>query len=142
MNNVLLQNGAFVFYDFCMRKFKIFTTFFVLYEFVMITILQIHSFCIGVFNQNFCEMNHYKYFLFCVMIPVLIGLIFWWIPKRNYDDTQEKTLKEILIDSIPKQYIKRYIIAAIIIGVRRFIMSYPRAKNFIDNVNNFLKKQK
>ena len=125
-----------------MRKFKIFITCFVLYEFVAITILQVQSFCYGIFNINFCEMNHYKYFLFCVMIPVLIGLIFWWVPKKTDDDTQEKTLKEILIDSIPKQYIKRFVIAAIIIGVRRFIMSYPRAKKFIDNVNNFLKKQK
>lgn len=125
-----------------MRKLKIFITCFILYEFVAITILQIRNFCNYVFNLNFCEMNHYKYFLFCVIIPVLIGLVFWWIPKRTYDDVHEKTLKEILIDSIPKQYIKRFIIAAIIIGVRRFIMSYPRAKKFIDNVNGFLKKQK
>lgn len=125
-----------------MRKFKIFITCFILYEFVVITILQIRSFCDGIFNLNFCALDHYKYFLFCVMIPVLIGLVFWWVPKKTNNNANEKTLKEILIDSIPKQYIKRFIIAAIIIGVRKFIMSYPRAKKFIDNVNAFLKKQK
>ena len=124
-----------------MRKFKIFTTFFVLYEFVMITILQIHSFCIGVFNQNFCETN-YKYFLFCVMIPILFGIIYWWMPKTKIAQQQEKTFKEILLDTIPKQYLQRFIIAMIIVMVRKFIMSYPRAKEFFDNINDVLKKQK
>ena len=117
-----------------MRKFKIFLTCFVLYEFTVITILQIQSFCNVFFNHNFCELNNYKYFLFCMMIPVLIGLVYWWIPKTTPDVTKEKSLKEILIDAIPKQYISRLITAGIIIGIKKFASNYPKTKKMLNDI--------
>ena len=125
-----------------MQKFKIFLTCFVLYEFAAITILQIQSFCDVVFNHNFCELNNYKYFLFCIMIPVLMGLVYWWIPKISPDVVKEKSLKEIFIDAIPKQYISRLITAAIIIGIKKFVSNYPKTKKILDNVLKNIAKNK
>lgn len=125
-----------------MRKFKIFLTCFILYEFTAITILQIQSFCHVFFNNNFCELNNYKYFLFCIMIPVLMGLVYWWIPKATPDAAKEKSLKEILIDAIPKQYISRLIIAAIIIGIKKFVSNYPKTKKLLDDVIKTASKKK
>ena len=134
-----MKKGAFVFYNFYMRKIKIFITFFVLYEFVAITILQIPEFCFGIFNYNFCEIG-YKYFLFCVMVPALFGLLFWWVPKKA-EATQKQTFFDMLFDIIPPQYIKRFLTATVIIGLRKFIMSHPRARDFFKNVNSVLKKK-
>lgn len=140
MNTVLLKNTTVFFYNFYMRKFKIFTTVFILYEFALITILQIPEFCIGVFNYNFCEMSGFKYFLFCFMLPVLFCLMFWWMPKKEIKE--KKSTTDILFDIIPPQYIKRFLIAVVIVGLRKFIMSHPKTKDFMNSVNNVLRKQK
>lgn len=121
-----------------MYKFKIFTTVFVLYEFIVITILQIPNFCVSLFNYNFCEMNGFKYLLFCLMLPTLFGLMFWWLPKQK---AEPKTIKETLFDMIPPQYIRRFLIAAVIVGLRKFMMSHPRTKDFVRNINDILNKK-
>ena len=119
-----------------MRKFKIFTTIFILYEFIAITILHVPEFCFVLFNYNFCETG-YKYFLFCIMLPVLIWIMYWWLPKK---ETSQKTFVEIMTDVVPPLYIKRFLIAVVIVGLRKFIMSHPHARDFLNNVNNILKK--
>ena len=139
MNTVLLKNRTFIFYNFYMQKIKIFITFFILYEFIAITVLQIPEFCFGIFNYNFCETG-YKYFLFCVMVPVLICLLFWWLPKKE-ETTQKQTFFDMLFDIVPPQYIKRFLIAAVIVGLRKFIMSHPKAKDFLSKVENIVSKR-
>ena len=64
-----------------MRKIKIFITILVLYEFTVLTVLQIPDYCVWFFNRNFCAQIHFKYFLMCVLLPAMIGLIFWWTPE-------------------------------------------------------------
>lgn len=139
MNKVLLKNKTFVFYNFYMKKFKIFTTLFIIYEFVIITILQIHNFCVGFFNYNFCNTAWYKYFLFCVMLPTLVCLLFWWMPRKEVET--KKSSLDILFDLLTPQYIKRFLIAIVIVGLRKFIMSHPKAKDFFNDVNSVIKKK-
>mgnify|MGYP007069893141 CR=1 FL=1 len=68
-------------YNNYMRKFKIFISIFTLYEFMMLTILQIPRYCVGIFNVNFCAHTTFKYFLFCIMLPIISCIFFWWIPE-------------------------------------------------------------
>lgn len=123
-----------------MKKLKIFTTLFIIYEFVVITILQIHNFCVGFFNYNFCNTDWYKYFLFCVMLPTLVCLLFWWLPRKEIET--KKSSLDILFDLLPPQYIKRFLIAIVIVGLRKFIMSHPGTRNFMNDVKGVMKKQK
>lgn len=116
-----------------MQKFKVYTTIFILYEFVVITILRIPNFCGALFNNNFCNIGNYKYLLFCVMLPTLFGLVVWWMPKKS---ESQKSTSDILLDIFPPKYIKRFIIAMVIVGIRKFVMSHPRARDFINNVNS------
>ena len=64
-----------------MRKIKIFVTILVLYEFAVLTVLQIPDHCVWFFNQNFCAQMNFKYFLLCLLFPAMIGLVFWWTPE-------------------------------------------------------------
>ena len=61
---------------------------------------------------------------------LLIGFIYWWMPKTKIAQQQDKTFKEILLDTIPKQYLQRFIIAMIIVMVRKFIMLLSSCFNY------------
>lgn len=128
-----------------MKKFKIFITCMVLYEFVMIVLLQVRDYCNGLFNYNFCATEHFKYILLCVMLPVLIMLFLWWwsdimrIFNPECPQEQEKTFTDVLFEMIPKVYIKRFIIAAVIVALRKIVSRYPKTKNAVVDVFNLAK---
>jgi len=126
-----------------MRKIKIFITVFVLYEFVMLTILQIPDYCSALFNMNFCRSS-FRYFLICIALPGTVCLFIWWIPeilqkfcKKCQCDTavtDDSPTKNILSEMISKQDIERFITAAVIMGIQKFISKHPKTKKKIDNV--------
>lgn len=133
-----------------MHGLKVFITIFVLYEFVMIILLQVPDYCIHVFNQNFCDDIAFKYFLICVVLPVLIGVFIWWIPdilrllcnrgcKMN---TPKETIHDVLKQIILPQDIERLITAAIIMGIQKFSQTHPKTQAIFDDMLNALKNTK
>ncbi len=135
-------------YNRYMRKIKIFITIVVLYEFAMLTVLQISEYCAHFFNHNFCEMDNYKYFLMCVMLPVLIGLVVWWAPeiarlfcpnKCDIKPQSDVSIKNIFNEIISKQDIERFITAAIIMGIQKFATTHPKTEEVFDNILDVLK---
>ena len=126
-----------------MRKIKIFITVLSLYEFVILTILQIPSYCFSVFNVGFCELS-FRYFLICIVFPSLVGLIVWWGPeisrlfckKCQCVEPEPKSIKDVLREIISKQDIERLITAAIVMGVQKFAASHPKTKETFDNILN------
>lgn len=124
-------------YNLCMRKLKIFTTVFVLYEFVMLTVLQINRYCLSWFNLNFCEYATFKYFLMCVVVPISIALLIWWMPeisrlfchnKCQCEQNKPESVKDAVHEIISKQDIERLIMAAVVMGVQKFVTNHPMAK--------------
>ena len=130
-----------------MRKIKIFVTVLALYEFVMLTILQVPEYCYSVFNFSFCSVS-FRYFLMCIMLPSLIGLFIWWVPeilrvfckKCQCQETEPKTIKDILREIISKQDIEKFITTAIIMGIQKFVASHPKQKETFDNILDVIKK--
>ena len=138
-------------YNNCMRKVKVFITIVVLYEFVILTILQIPDYCNAFFNYNFCETNHFKYFLMCLMLPGLFGLFLWWLPdiarlicpnKCAVKQEKDISIKNIFNEIISKQDIEKFITAAIIMGIQKFASSHPKTTEAFDDVLDILKKEK
>ena len=114
----------------------------------MLTILQIPKFCTTFFNYNFCMVNNIKYFLLCIMLPVLIGLFIWWIPemaraicpnKCNIKTDTDINIKNIFNEIISKQDIERFITAAIIMGIQKFATNHPKTTETFDNILDVLK---
>lgn len=133
-----------------MRRFKIFITIFILYEFVMLTILQIPSFCINTFNLSFCEYGAFKYFLMCIMLPILFSIFVWWAPDiaklfcskscEVAPPQPKETLRDILQEIISKQDIERLITTAIIMGVQKFAQKHPKTQTVFGNILDVLTK--
>ena len=73
------------------------------------------------------------------MLPTLVCLLFWWMPRKE-KETKKSSL-DILFDLLTPQYIKRFLIAIVIVGLRKFIMSHPKAKDFFSDVNSVIKKK-
>ena len=133
-----------------MRRFKIFVTIFVLYECVMLTILQVYNYCVGVFNLNFCEQGAFKYFLLCIMLPLLVGIFIWWLPDiarlicnkscKTPPAPQPETIRDILHEIVSRQDIERLITTAIIMGIQKFAQTHPKTKTVFDSLLDTLKK--
>lgn len=136
-----------MFYNKDMRKFKIFFTLFILYEFTVLTILWIRDFCVGVFNYNFCTYGNYKYFLMCVMVPVLVWLVFWWTPdvvrwiRGEKREQSESNIFDFVNQFFTKQKIERFLIIAAVIGIQKFLSKHPKTKEFFDNVSDIMNKK-
>lgn len=134
-----------------MRKFKIFITIFLLYEFVILTVLQVPGYCSSVFNASFCGFGHFKYFLFGVMIPVMVGLLLWWTPdmtgvickscnKCGNNDKDKDTPKNIISEFLPRKDFERFVVAALILGLEKFVANHPKIKEVFNNISNTAKK--
>ncbi len=132
-----------------MRKIKIFITIFLLYEFIVASVLQIPTYCNALFNYNFCVGGAFKYFLLCVMFPGLVGLVIWWTPdiarvlcSKKCESQPDTTLKNMFNEIISKQDIEKFITFAIITWVRKFVRNHPDTAKKIDDVFNVLKNIK
>ena len=134
-----------------MRKVKIFITIIVLYEFVMLTVLQIPNYCTILFNYNFCETYHFKYFVLCIMLPVLLGLFTWWMPeisrlfcphKCEMPQKTDINIKDIFNEIISKQDIEKFITSAIIMGIQKFAATHPKTTAAFDDIMKVLKNAK
>ena len=131
-----------------MHRIKIYVTILLLYEFVILTILQIPDYCFGVFNVNFCSVG-FRYFLMAIVVPVLFGLFAWWVPEIRrvfcsqckYENQKDKSIKDIFKEIISKQDIERLITAAIIMGIQKFAANHPKTKETFATVVNALEKE-
>ncbi len=124
-----------------MRKIKIFITILVLYEFVILTVLQISNYCNAIFNNNFCATDNFKYFLLCVMLPVLVMLFFWWMPEIARPFCSNKCqceMQQLESHKSTSPDIEKLITAAIIMGVHKLAMRHPKTKKILDNISNVL----
>ena len=117
-------------YNNCMQKPKIIITGLLLYEFVMITLLQISDYCNAVFNVKFCLMGTFKYFMLCIMVPVFVWLIIWWIPTISgiVCPNKCKCENQTKTDVIPKE-IQNLVMATIIFGIKKFLEYRQKNKN-------------
>ena len=131
-------------YNYGMRRFKIFTTIFVLYELITVMVLHRLDYCSILFSLNFCEYNIYKYFLMCIMLPTLIAVFVWWLPEfakifcNKSCDTQTPiqpdTIHGVLHEIISKQDIERLVATAIITGIQKFAQTHPKTKRVFGDI--------
>ena len=81
------------------------------------------------------------------MLPILVGLLFWWLPdiartfcRNKCDVPPEPPTKNIVNDIVSKQEVERLIIAAVIMGIQKIIANHPTAKKTLKNITDILKK--
>lgn len=141
MEKCPVEKGRFCYFNNSMRKLKIFVTVLLLYEFAIITILQVPNYCFGFFNANFCAIP-FRYFLMCIVVPSLITLFAWWMPEISRPfckkcecethDAENQTGN--FHEQISKHLLERVLAAALITGIENFLSKHPKTKKTLADI--------
>ena len=132
-----------------MRKFKIFITVLLLYEFTILTILQIPRYCTGLFLSRFCGLP-FRYFLMCLLVPCVVALFVWWLPeisrifcgKCQCEALREKPIKDKVKEIVSDQDIERLVTAVLISGIKKFVANHPKTTETLSDVLKTFVKNK
>ena len=73
-------------------KSKICITSLVIYEIIAVSILHFQRICDAIFTSAFCD-SWYRYFLFCVALPLVALLIWMWISEIIHVHRRHKFIK-------------------------------------------------
>ena len=128
-------------------KSKICLTVFVVYEAAVVSFLHFQSTCDAIFSSAFCA-SWFRYFLFCVIVPLFVGLILMWINeiirahhRRRFIRRAKNTVNGILSavrGHMSKQMdvadIEKIITAAVLIGIKKYADRHPNLRHNINNV--------
>ena len=128
-------------------KSKICLTVFVVYEAAVISFLHFQSTCDAIFSSAFCT-SWFRYFLFCVIVPLFVGLILMWINeiirahhRRRFIRRAKNTVNGILSavrghmsKHMDVADIEKIITAAVLIGIKKYADRHPNLRHNINNV--------
>lgn len=128
-------------------KSKICLTIFIVYEAAVVSFLHFQSTCDAVFSSAFCT-SWFRYFLFCVIIPLIIGLILMWINeivrayhRRRFIRRAKNTVNGILSavrghmsKHMDVADIEKIITAAVLIGIKKYADRHPNLRHNINNI--------
>ena len=123
-----------------MRKFKIITTVFVIYEFLAIMILHRQSYCSIFFELNFCDYGAYRSFFMCLMVPVLISEILWWLSDiscRKSCDTENEVTPD---NTITRGDIEYFVSSLLLIILQHFFKKHKKTESVFLDILNAMKK--
>lgn len=132
-----------------MLKLKICSTVWVLYEVIVVMMLHCPQTCEALLSGRFCMDSVYKYFVFCFAVPALIGLILMWIMsivhavrrRRSLLYRAESAVKDVAMslqhkirESISGPDLQKYIIGAVLAGVKKYSDYHPNMRRAIDGI--------
>ena len=125
-----------------MLKMKICTTVFVLYEIIAVLLLHNPWVCRSMFGIGFCTDSVFKYFIALAAVPALVLLIVMWVmhiihairrrhsfmyrAQEAFEDVTA-SIKKTLRESVSGKDIEKYIVAAMLAGVKKYSDKNPDA---------------
>ena len=128
-------------------KSKICFTVLTVYEIVAISLLHFQRVCDAIFSTAFCD-SWFRYFLFCIVIPLLVFLILMWIHeivrahrRRKFIRRAKNTVNGILSslrgrvsEHIDMSNMEKIITAAVLIGIKKYADRHPNIRHNINHV--------
>lgn len=128
-------------------KSKICFTVFAIYEMIAVTFLHFQRFCDSVFPTAFCD-SWYRYFLFCVIVPLVAFLIGMWIReiviahrRRRFIRRAKRTLNHVvsavrgkIYENIDFDNMERVITAGVLYGIKKYADSHPGLRRDINKI--------
>lgn len=141
MEKCPVEKERFYYFNNCMRKLKVFLTILLLYEFTILTVLQIPRYCVGFFTPHFCNIS-FRYFFMVIVLPALITLFVWWMPeisrlfcrKCQCEVPHEKSIKDNVKEIVSDQDIERLISAIIVAGMQKFVSKHPKTTETLSDI--------
>ena len=126
-------------------KSKICFTSIVIYEIIAVSFLHFQHLCDSIFSSSFCA-SWYRYFLFCVVVPLIALLIWMWIREiirvrrrhrfiRRAKNAASASIRGHVSENISSADMEKIITAAVLIGIKQYADRHP---NLRKNVNNIM----
>lgn len=126
-------------------RYKIWFTTITIYEIFAVSILHFQRVCDAIFMPGFCD-TWYRYFLFCVAVPLVAYIIGIWIRQiyiahhRHYFVRRVResvkniasTIREQASEHISATDIEKLIAAAVLVGVKRYADRHPNVRMTMD----------
>ena len=128
-------------------KSKICFTVFAVYEIIAVSAMHFQRVCDSMFGSNFCD-SWFRYFLFCVAVPLLVFLIWMWIHeivrfhrRRSFIRRTRNTITSILSsirgrisEHVNIQDMEKIITAAILVGIKKYADRHPNLRHNVNHV--------
>jgi sensor domain CHASE-containing protein len=128
-------------------KSKICFTVLTIYEIVAVSAMHFQRICDAMFPTAFCD-SWFRYFLFCVVVPLLVFLIVMWIReivrfhrRRSFIRRARNTVNGILntirgkvSEHINMQDMEKIITAAILVGIKKYADHHPNLRRNVNHV--------
>lgn len=128
-------------------KSKICLTILAVYEMIAISFLHFKRICDAMFSTMFCD-GWYRYFLFCVIVPLVIGLILMWIReivrahrRRRFFRRTRKTINNVVSairgrvsEQLDMNDMERIVTAAVLVGIKKYADSHPGLRHSVNHI--------
>lgn len=128
-------------------KSKICLTALAVYEMVAVSVLHFQRICDAMFPTPFCD-SWYRYFLFCIIVPLIVLLILMWIREivrahrrraffRRAKNTVNGVLSSIrgrVSEHIDPRDMERIITAAVLVGIKQYADRHPNLRKNVNHV--------
>lgn len=128
-------------------KSKICLTVLTVYEIIAVCVLHIQRMCDSIFTTTFCD-TWFRYFIFCVALPLLVMLILMWIREivrthrrrrmiRRARQTVNNVLSSIrgkISENINLQDMEKIITAAVLVGIKKYADRHPNLRHNINHI--------
>lgn len=128
-------------------KSKVCFTVLTIYEIVAVSAMHFQRICDAMFPTAFCD-SWFRYFLFCVVVPLLVFLIVMWIReivrfrrRRSFIRRARNTVNGILntirgkvSEHINMQDMEKIITAAILVGIKKYADRHPNLRHNVNHV--------
>lgn len=128
-------------------KSKICFTVLAVYEMAAVSILHFQCVCDAIFTLNFCD-SWYRYFLFCIIVPLGAILIWMWIReivrahrRRAFIRRAKNTVNGIMSsirgkvsEHIDPRDMEKIITAAILVGIKKYADRHPNLRHNVNHI--------
>ncbi len=128
-------------------KSKICFTVLAVYEMVAVSVLHFQRICDAMFPTAFCD-SWYRYFLFCVIVPLIVGLILMWIREivrahrrrkffrraRNTVRTVMSTIRGRISEQIDMRDMEKIVTAAVLVGIKKYADKHPGLRQNVNHI--------
>ncbi|MBQ2017654.1 MAG: hypothetical protein II208_03985 [Alphaproteobacteria bacterium] len=128
-------------------KSKICITVLAVYEMIAISFLHFKRICDAMFTTVFCD-GWYRYFLFCVIVPLVIGLILMWIReivrahrRRSFFRRTRKTVNNVVSairgrvsEQLDMTDMERIVTAAVLVGIKKYADNHPNLRRNVNHI--------
>lgn len=126
---------------------KICFTVLALYEMIAVSFLHFKRICDAMFTISFCD-GWYRYFLFCVIVPLVIGLILMWIHeivrahrRRKFFRRTRKTINNVVAavrgrmsEQLDMNDMEKIVTAAVLVGIKKYADNHPSLRRNVNRI--------